>query len=68
MQAELAQAILETGKPVVLVLINGRPLSIPDLVEESNAVLEAWVPGEEGASAIASALLGDLNPGGKLPV
>ncbi len=67
-QAELLQAILETGKPVVLVLINGRPLSIPDLVEASNAVLEAWVPGEEGAGAIASALLGDLIPGGRLPV
>jgi beta-glucosidase len=67
-QAELLQAVLETGKPVVLVLINGRPLSIPGLIEASNAVLEAWVPGEEGAGAIASALLGDLNPGGKLPV
>ncbi len=67
-QAELLQAILETGKPVVLVLINGRPLSIPSFVEASNAVLEAWVPGEEGAGAIASALLGELNPGGKLPV
>ena len=68
MQAELLQAILEAGKPVVLVLINGRPLSIPGFVEAANAVLEAWVPGEEGASAIASALLGELNPGGKLPV
>ena len=68
MQAELLQAILETGKPIVLVLINGRPLSIPAYVEAANAVLEAWVPGEEGASAIASALLGELNPGGKLPV
>ncbi len=68
MQAELLQAILETGKPIVLVLINGRPLSIPGFVEAANAVLEAWVPGEEGASAIASALLGELNPGGKLPV
>lgn len=67
-QADLLQAILETGKPIVLVLINGRPLSIPGLVEASNAVIEAWVPGEEGASAIASALLGNLNPGGKLPV
>jgi len=67
-QAELLQAILETGKPVVLVLINGRPLSIPAFVEDSNAVLEAWVPGEEGAGAIVSALLGGINPGGKLPV
>ena len=67
-QAELLQAVLETGKPVVLVLINGRPLSIPGSVEAANAVLEAWVPGEEGAGAIGSALMGELNPGGKLPV
>ena len=67
-QAELLQAVLETGKPVVLVLINGRPLSIPNLVEATNAVLEAWVPGEEGAGAIVSAILGEFNPGGKLPV
>ncbi len=67
-QAELLEAILETGKPVVLVLINGRPLSIPSLIEASNAVLEAWVPGEEGAGAIVSAILGEFNPGGKLPV
>jgi len=67
-QAELLEAVLGTGKPVVLVLINGRPLSIPGFVEAANAVLEAWVPGEEGAGAIASALLGQLNPGGKLPV
>ena len=49
-------------------MINGRPLSIPGLTEASNAVLEAWVPGEEGAGAIASAIMGELNPGGKLPV
>ena len=67
-QAELLQAVLGTGKPVVLVLINGRPLSIPNLVEATNAVLEAWVPGEEGADAIVSAILGEFNPGGKLPV
>lgn len=53
---------------MVLVLINGRPLSIPNLVEATNAVLEAWVPGEEGAGAIVSAILGEFNPGGKLPV
>jgi beta-glucosidase len=67
-QSELLQEIIDTGTPVVLVLINGRPLSIPDLIEGANAVLEAWVPGEEGASAIASALTGEINPGGKLPV
>jgi beta-glucosidase len=67
-QADLVRSILETGKPVILVLINGRPLSIPALVEDANAVLEAWVPGEEGGNALASALFGDVNPGGKLPV
>jgi len=67
-QAELLQGILETGKPVILVLINGRPLSIPSSVGAANAVLEAWVPGEEGAGAIVSAILGEFNPGGKLPV
>ena len=67
-QAELLQEILKTGTPVILVLINGRPLSIPNLIEGSNAVLEAWVPGEEGAGAIVSAIFGELNPGGKLPV
>lgn len=67
-QAELVQSVLETGKPVVLVLINGRPLSISSLITQANAALEAWVPGEEGGRAIAGALFGDINPGGKLPV
>ena len=67
-QAELLQAVLDTGKPVVLVLINGRPLSIPTLIEGANAVIEAWVPGEEGGKAIARVLVGEVNPGGKLPV
>lgn len=67
-QAALLQEILDTGTPVILVLINGRPLSIPNLIEGANAVLEAWVPGEEGAGAIVSALFGEINPGGKLPV
>jgi beta-glucosidase len=67
-QEKLVKAILATGKPVVLVLIDGRPVSIPELVEPAGAILEAWVPGEEGARAIVNALLGDVNPGGKLPV
>jgi beta-glucosidase len=67
-QEKLAHLILETGKPVVLVLINGRPAAIPDLVEKTNAILQAWVPGEEGGRAIVSALFGDVNPGGKLPI
>ncbi len=65
-QMELAKAIFATGKPVVVVLINGRPLAIGDLVEKADAILEAWVPGEEGGQAIAQTLFGQNNPGGKL--
>jgi beta-glucosidase len=67
-QEELARAILATGKPVTVVLVNGRPFAIPWLDKEANAILEAWLPGEEGGRAIADALFGDVNPGGKLPV
>jgi beta-glucosidase len=68
LQEELAKAILTTGKPVVGVLINGRPLAIPWLDESANAILEAWLPGEEGGHAIADVLFGNVNPGGKLPM
>lgn len=67
-QEELVAAILETGKPVVVVLVNGRPYSIGWILEQASAVLEAWLPGEEGGSAVAAALVGKVNPGGKLPV
>ena len=67
-QEELARAILSLGKPVVAVLVNGRPYAIPWLDEQANAILEAWLPGEEGGTAIAETLFGDSNPGGKLPV
>jgi beta-glucosidase len=67
-QEKLVKTILATGKPVVLVLIDGRPVSMPDLVEATPAILEAWVPGEEGARAIVDTLFGAVNPGGKLPV
>ncbi|MCE1254948.1 MAG: glycoside hydrolase family 3 C-terminal domain-containing protein [Anaerolineae bacterium] len=67
-QEELAQAILATGKPVVAVLVNGRPYALPWLQDKANAILEAWLPGEEGGQAIASILFGDVNPGGKLPL
>jgi beta-glucosidase len=67
-QEELAKAILATGKPVAVVLVNGRPFAIPWLAESANAILEAWLPGEEGGPAIADVLFGDVNPGGKLPV
>lgn len=67
-QEELAKAILAIGKPIVAVLINGRPFAIPWLDEGANAILEAWLPGEEGGNAIADILFGDVNPGGKLPI
>ncbi len=67
-QNELVQAILDTGKPVAVVLINGRPYAIPELEARADAILEAWLPGEMGGLAIAEALLGEFNPGGKLPV
>jgi beta-glucosidase len=67
-QDDLATAIFALGKPVVVLLINGPPLSIPEVVERANAVLEGWYPGQEGGTALADILFGDANPGGKLPV
>jgi len=67
-QEDLAKAILATGRPVAVVLINGRPYALPMLAEKANAILEAWLPGEEGGSAVADVLFGNVNPGGKLPI
>ena len=67
-QEELVQAIHATGTPVVLVLIDGRPLSIRWAAEHVPAILEGWLPGEEGAEAVVEVLFGDVNPGGKLPI
>jgi beta-glucosidase len=67
-QEELAKIIIDTGKPVVVVLVNGRPYAIPWLAEHANAILVAWLPGEEGGAAIADVLFGDTSPGGKLPI
>jgi beta-glucosidase len=67
-QKELVQAIHQTGTPLVVVLMNGRPLAIPWLDENVDAILETWLPGTEGGNAIADVLLGDYNPSGKLPV
>lgn len=67
-QEELLKAVAASGKPVVLVLLNGRPLSINWAAENIPAILEAWEPGTEGGNAVADILFGDVNPGGKLPV
>jgi beta-glucosidase len=67
-QEALAQAVLAAGKPVIVVLVTGRPLAIGFLAENAAAILEAWLPGEEGGVAVAQALLGEINPGGKLPM
>ncbi len=67
-QEQLLEAAVATGKPVVLVLLNGRPLNITWASEHVPAILEAWYPGTEGGDAIADLLSGDANPGGKLPI
>jgi beta-glucosidase len=67
-QEDLLEAVSATGKPVVLVLINGRPLEISWAAEHVPAILEAWYPGNEGGNGIADVLFGDVNPSGHLPV
>ncbi len=67
-QQDLLEAAVATGKPVVLVLLNGRPLDITWASQHVPAILEAWYPGSEGGNAIADLLTGDATPGGKLPV
>ncbi len=67
-QQQLMESIAALGKPVVLVLINGRPLNISWAAEHVPAIVEAWMPGSQGGNAIADVLFGDVNPGGKLPV
>lgn len=67
-QQELVEAIHRTGKPYAVILMNGRPLTIPWIAEHSPAILEAWFPGTEAGNAVADVLFGDVNPGGKLPI
>jgi beta-glucosidase len=67
-QTELAKALQQTGKPVVAVLLTGRPATINWINRQIPAILLAWFPGEAGGTAIAEALFGDYTPGGKLPV
>jgi beta-glucosidase len=68
MQEELLKAVVQTGKPVILLLLNGSPLEINWAQEHVPAIIEAWYPGEEGGTAVADVLFGDYNPGGRLPV
>lgn len=67
-QEELAVALLDTGKPVILVHMDGRPISSVKVVERANAILENWFPGTSGGLAIADVLFGDYNPAGRLSV
>lgn len=67
-QLDLLKAIRATGKPVVVVLMNGRPLSINWIAENVPSILETWFAGTQAGHAIADVLFGDVNPGGKLPV
>lgn len=67
-QNELFAALKALGKPIVTVLVNGRPPSYPAIAEQSDAILETWYAGEQQGNAIADALFGRTNPGGKLPV
>jgi beta-glucosidase len=67
-QEELVKAVLATGKPTVVVLINGRPLAVRWIAEHVPAIVEAWLPGERGGQAVAEVLFGDVNPSGKLSV
>ena len=67
-QNDLFAAMKATGKPVIVCAINGRPPSYPAVVDGCNALLECWYPGQEGGTAMADILFGDVNPGAKLPV
>jgi beta-glucosidase len=67
-QQQLLEAVAATGKPVVVVMLNGSALAVKWASEHAAAILEAWYPGEEGGAAIANTLAGDNNPGGRLPV
>ncbi|MCF6268982.1 MAG: glycoside hydrolase family 3 C-terminal domain-containing protein [Melioribacteraceae bacterium] len=68
MQDDLAKALYKTGKPVIVILINGRPLAVEWISENIPGIIEAWQPGMQGGNAVAEVLFGDYNPSGKLPM
>ena len=67
-QLELVQAIYQTGTPVILVLVNGRPIAEPWLEKNLKGIIETWEPGAMGGQALAEILFGEVNPSGKLPL
>jgi beta-glucosidase len=67
-QMDLFEAVIATGKPVIVVMINGRPLTFPRVEEKAAAILEAWNPGVQGGNGIVDVLLGDVDPSGRLTV
>jgi beta-glucosidase len=67
-QQALVDALIETGKPVVVLLFNGRPLALTELAERAPAILECWYLGQEGGQAVAEVLFGDVEPTGRLPI
>ena len=67
-QNDLVSAVADTGKPVIVLLLNGRPLSVNYIAEKASAILEGFYLGEEGGTAVADVVFGDANPGGKLPI
>src|SRR6202000_3352460 len=67
-QLELLQAVVATGTPTVLLVMNGRPLDLRWAAEHVPAILDIWYPGSQGGAAVANLLFGDVAPGGKLPL
>ena len=67
-EEDLVEAVVSTGKPLAVVLMNGSALAVNWINEHANALLDAWYPGEEGGAAVAETLSGKNNPAGRLPV